>query len=96
MGRATLFLHEKFYLDDETVVEMKVWKVTNDERFPEGFKYSLFATREGRIIIGYDNHHPKGHHCHKGMREYPYNFINIDYLIEDFLNDLMKEGGKKQ
>ncbi len=92
MGKATLYLHEKFYLDDETVVEMKIWKIADTERFPEGFKYSLFATKGAKIIIGYDNHHPKGHHYHKGGKEYFYYFKNIDQLIRDFLSALNKEG----
>jgi len=95
MGKATLYLHEKFYLDDETVVEMKIWSIKNDEKFPEGFKYSLFATKGGRLIIGYDNHHPKGHHYHTIDKEYKYHFGGIDRLISDFLENIKKYGGKK-
>ena len=44
----------------------------------------------------YDNHHPKGHHRHVGRLEEAYGFVDVEHLIQDFLNDVGQvEGGKQ-
>jgi hypothetical protein len=79
-----LVSHE--YLDSEVVVELKVWEVPKTEKYPDGVKYSLYCVEmETKIVlVGIDNHHPKGHHIHFGEEEQVYFFVDVEKLIEDF------------
>ena len=56
--------------------------------YPEGVKYSLFASYSGAVLIGYDNHRPKGNHRHFAGKEEPYDFDGFDKLRQDFARDL--------
>jgi len=40
--------------------------------------------------VGFDNERGKGDHFHLNDAEYPYTFIGIDPLIEDFLAEVEK------
>ncbi len=83
------------------ILEMKVWKVPEDECYPEGYKYSLvFALydKESGTFDGdflrYDNHRCEGHHKHIKGRRFPYEFKDLETLLEDFERDfreLLKE-----
>ena len=77
------------------IVEMKIWSIHGDSRFPDGFKYSLYAVFNGRILVGYDNHHPKGHHRHIRSDERAYNFTTLEALKNDFKADLEIELGRE-
>jgi hypothetical protein len=88
---ASLLLHNKVLLKSGVIVESKIWRVVGDSRYQEGLKYSLFAVRGGEIIVGYDNHHPKGHHRHIGDSESVYNFTTLEKLKNDFKADLEVE-----
>jgi len=88
---AALLYHSKVHLvhrgtDDVAVAELKVWQVAENNNFPEGIKYSLFLVnlKSGDVVIGYDNHKPKGHHVHIGDTEQSYLFRGVDQLIDDF------------
>ena len=69
-------------------MEFTVWQVTRSAQYPEGFKYSFFAVRNGVVVVGYDNHTPKGHHRHFGGMEEAYEFAGLDKLRADFRSDL--------
>lgn len=91
MAKAELIYHSKVRLlhnltEDIAIAELKVWKVIEDENFPEGIKYSLFLVdpNTSKIIMGMDNHKPKGHHIHHGDIESSYKFSNTEKLVEDF------------
>lgn len=86
-----LLFHEKRLEDDGGITEMKIWEVPVSGNYPDGVRYSLYRVNEGGIIVGYDNHYPKGHHRHYGAKQEPYAFTTIEKLIADFLNDLRKE-----
>ena len=88
MSKAVKVLHEKIRTAEDVVVELKVWQVPKSDHYPEGVKYSFFATRSGHVLVGYDNHRPKGHHRHFGGKERPYNFKGFDKLRQDFQTDL--------
>src|SRR5439155_24837819 len=47
MSRAVKVLHEKVRTAEGIVVEFKVWRVTDIRRYPEAFRYSFFAARDG-------------------------------------------------
>ena len=88
MSRARAVFHEKVRTADGIIVEFRVWQVTRSEQYPEGFKYSFFAIRDGTVLVGYDNHAPKGHHRHFSGREEAYEFDGLEKLCADFRKDL--------
>ena len=90
MPRATQILHEKIRTAEGIIVEFTVWQVARSAQYPEGFKYSFFAVRNGVVLVGYDNHSPKGHHRHVGATEKAYEFAGLDALRADFIRDLEK------
>lgn len=96
---AVLVYHSKVQLlhrsvDIVAVAELKVWKVLVSHDYPEGLKYSLFLVLKetGEIVLGFDNHRPKGHHFHQGKRQESFNFISVDHLIDEFWILTKKEG----
>ena len=90
MPKARRILHEKIRTAEGIIVEFTVWQVTRSAQYPEGFKYSFFAVRNGVVLVGYDNHPPKGHHRHFGGIEEAYEFAGLDKLRADFSSDLAK------
>lgn len=85
-------LHER--TDEVAIAEAKVWRVPKSDHFPEGIKYSLFLVMKetGEIVIGFDNHKPKGHHFHRQGKEERYEFKSVDTLVEEFWDLVKKEG----
>lgn len=73
-----MLLHDKVLLKSGVIVETKVWRISGDKRYPDGLKYSLFAVYGGDVLVGYDNHDPKGHHRHIGEVESEYNFTTLE------------------
>jgi hypothetical protein len=66
---------------------IKIWKVPTSRNSPDGIDYSLsLISVEGKRVIGYDNHWPKGHHRHVGRGSV--RLFGIDRLIADFRSDV--------
>ncbi len=67
-----------------------IWSVPRSARQPDGIRYRLvYILREDETpAVLYDNHHPKGHHKHLGPVQLPYDFVNVEKLIEDFQKDV--------
>jgi hypothetical protein len=40
---------------------------------------------DGIRVVGFDNEHGKGDHCHLDGMEVPYIFMGVEQLIEDFI-----------
>ena len=76
------------------IAEAKAWKVPVSKDYPEGIKYSLFLVAQdtGEILLGFDNHKPKGHHVHRHGREESHEFSDVDCLVEEFWDLVKKEG----
>ena len=96
---ATLLFHSKVQVihrssEEVAVAELKVWEVPVSTHYPEGRKFSLFLVwkEAGEVIIGFDNHKPKGPHLHKLGREETYEFKDEGQLIEDFWSLVRMEG----
>lgn len=85
-----LLFHEKIVEEDGSIVEMKIWRIKKSGTNPDGLKYSLFWVKEGKTLVGYDNHHPKGPHRHYGDREESYAFKTIENLVRDFREDMRR------
>ncbi len=80
--------------DEVAVAELRVLKVEVTRHFPEGLKYSLFLVdgASGEVLVGFDNHKPKGHHIHLGALEKEYMFIDMQTLVNDFWEQVKKKG----
>ncbi len=66
------------------IAEIKIWSVPKSKDCPEGRKFSLFLVLEGAILVGMDNHKPKGPHLHLGNQEVPYLYRDEKTLLRDF------------
>lgn len=88
MSRARLVLHTKYIDEQGGLVEMKAYRVPRTASAPHGFKYSLVYIRDGRRLIGYDNHERRGDHRHYRAVTEPYGFTTVEQLIADFLRDM--------
>ncbi len=47
---------------------------------------------DGKVLVGFDNHKPKGHHLHIHGSEIAYEYQGIDKLIDGFWNMVLEEG----
>ena len=92
--KATLLLHEKVVLPDESVMEIVLWQLPRPtQERPHGFKYRLYCGRRGVCLVRYDNETGKGDHKHVGGREIPYEFESVEQLRLDFERDMKAAGG---
>ncbi len=95
--KAEPFLREKRILVHRTtgelaIAELKIWKVPKSKDYPWGVKFSLFLVSSGQVLVGIDNHKPKGPHLHLGEQEISYLFQNERDLVNDFW-DLTRKAG---
>lgn len=93
MIKAKLLYALKETLNNGLLVEWKVWKVPQSEKYSEGIKYrlALVDPQLRKVILLYDNHWPKGSHIHRKHEESSYRFQSLSILLEDFLNECLKE-----
>jgi len=99
MGESELLFHRKYVVlarqgEESAIIEMKVFRLKKDEYYPEGLKYSLYLVNPfaNGVLVGFDNHKPKGHHYHLDGKELPYCFVSQEQLIEDFFSLVQKKG----
>jgi hypothetical protein len=84
--QAELLLRSKEILSDGAILEMVIWKLPEPVAGCNHFyKYRLYYGTAGVRIVGFDNERPKGDHCHVDGREKPYQFTDVDQLVDDFL-----------
>jgi hypothetical protein len=92
MAKAKLIYRDKSSFPDGHIVEMMIWCLPEPETGrAHGLKYSLFYGRDGERIVGYDNERGKGDHRHYRHTERPYQFIDVETLVADFLRDVEME-----
>ena len=89
--RAELILKHKDVTPEGDILEMTVWSLPQPLP-PSGhaFKYSLVYIVDGKRVVGFDNERGKGDHCHLDGKERSYRFINIDQLVNDFIQQVDK------
>lgn len=95
--RARLVFHEKRLvwsrsLNSAGVAELKVWEVPKSKEYPDGRKFSLFLVAQGQVLVGIDNHKPKGPHLHLGHEELSFRYTNDEQLLQDFWALVRKAG----
>ena len=81
-----LILDQKLTHQSGRIEELKVWKVTVSNKYPDGIRYRLVLVdpKTKDILVLFDNHYPKGHHVHLGKIERDYEFKGVRKLLEDF------------
>lgn len=92
-----LLLHEKKLIyhkkkKELAIVEIRVWKIPKDKNYEEGIKYSLYLVHNGKVVVGFDNHKPKGHHLHIDGKEKKYTFTSNKKLLADFWQLVSNKG----
>jgi Family of unknown function (DUF6516) len=90
--KAELLLKERVVLGPAAFAELVVWRVPKSVRgSSHDFKYRLALVVNRVCVMRYDNEAGKGDHRHviRGG-EQPYQFIDVDRLLEDFWRDVDK------
>jgi len=79
-------------IDSCAVVEIRIWQVGLCPEYPAGLKYSLFLIQENQVLLGIDNHRPKGPHLHRGSEEYEINLYTADTVLDCFWALVIEQG----
>ena len=98
MARAEEILRERLIDEDGNLVEIIIWHVKPSLKQPDGIRYRLAFIRaaDEEPTVLYDNHHPKGHHRHLQGVEQPYDFTDVQQLIDDFQADVKRLPKRKK
>lgn len=87
--KAVLIYRKTEIRPDGVKIEMVIWQLpAPTPGRPHGLKYRLWAGREGKTLVRYDNEAGKGDHKHIGRTERPYAWQSMSALVEDFLRDV--------
>lgn len=84
-------IHEKYVRADGSIIEMKIWHVNRSAAYPDGVRYSLYWVQNKQVIVGYDNHSPKGPHRHIRGDELPYEYKDTTSLVRDFWQEVKEQ-----
>ncbi|MBI5330181.1 MAG: hypothetical protein HZB71_06150 [Betaproteobacteria bacterium] len=77
--------------DDDTGIEMVIWKLPAPvSPSTHGYKYRLVYVKQGLRAVGFDNERGKGDHKHIGAQQFPYEFTDVDRLVDDFIKEVEK------
>jgi len=75
-------------IDGEYVIRVKIIRVPDSDKFPEGVKYRLhFGTVDGETIVRYDNSHGV-HERHEGDEIERIEFPGVEALVERLEADI--------
>ena len=96
--RAVLVLRDRVIDEDGHLTELVIWRVPRSPKHPEGIRYRLAFLLAGTTqpAVLYDNHHPKGHHRHRGGVQEAYRFSTVDQLLADFQADVRRAKSKRR
>ncbi len=87
--KAVLIYRKTEIRPDGIKLEMVIWQLpAPTPNRPHGLKYRLWAGRDGKTLVRYDNEAGKSDHKHVGRAEKPYVWKSMSELVEDFLNDV--------
>lgn len=88
--KAKLIYREKYVYADGAIREMVLWQLPEkitDKQY--SLKYRLYyGLPDGTCLVRYDNEPGKGDHRHFQDKEEPYNFMDVETLVADFLLDI--------
>jgi hypothetical protein len=89
MRKATPIISTKDLLEDGGIMQIRVWALPIElPPSQHRYKYSLYYGQDGERLAAYDNERGKGDHKHMRGVEYPYVFVSIDRLVDDFMADV--------
>ncbi len=87
--KARLIQRRKLTLPDGGTVEYVIWKLPHPVMGSHHqYKYRLYFGKDGIRIVGFDNERGKGDHCHLDGQKFPYQFTNVDDLLNDFFGEI--------
>ncbi len=87
--KAVSILRERITLDDDSFVELVVWKLPQPlTGSTHDFKYRLALVSQNICLMRYDNEAGKGDHKHLGETEVDYVFGGLAQLQRDFWDDV--------
>ena len=86
-------LRSKLIHPSGDIEEQVIWSVPKSTENPDGIRYRLVYVRNQKVLVLYDNHHPKGHHKHIKNHELSYRYQGIEQLIIDFDKDVEEVKG---
>jgi len=87
--KAVSILRERISLDEDSFVELVVWKLPHPlAGSAHDFKYRLALVSQNICVMRYDNEAGKGDHKHVGETEIDYAFRSLEQLQIDFWNDV--------
>ncbi|NBC48898.1 MAG: hypothetical protein GVY22_13110 [Gammaproteobacteria bacterium] len=88
---ATLIQKRRIKLREDVFVDLSIWQLPVPlPGSAHPFKYRLALIVNGVCVLRYDNEAGKGDHKHLGDREIPYQFTDLDRLVEDFWSDVSR------
>lgn len=94
--KAHLRYYNKHKLQNRYIIELSIHEVGKSEKYPDGIKYGLICKDlKTGVYVLLDNHHPKGPHVHINEREFSYEYVDDDKLLEDFQMFVLQEMGVK-
>ncbi len=86
-----LIRRDKDTRPDGVVIEIVIWEV-DPAVLGSGhsYKYRLYAGRNGKTLVRYDNETGKGDHKHQGddEREAPFAFVSMQQTLRDFIREV--------
>lgn len=89
--KAQPLFNRRIRITEESFVELVAWKLPHPAPGSiHGYKYRLAFVVDGVCVLRYDNEAGKGDHRHFDDTEIPYAFTDIDRLVADFFNDVMR------
>jgi hypothetical protein len=74
-----------------SLTQIQIWQVRKEAAFPTGVKYAFYLIGpppERSIVVGYDNHHGKGHHRHAGSVETQVTTPSVTTLLQRFRREV--------
>lgn len=87
--KAVSIMRERIALDDDSFVELMVWKLPAPlAGSVHDFKYRLALVSRNVCVMRYDNEAGKGDHRHLGEVETDYIFHSLERLQDDFWADV--------
>lgn len=87
--KAVSILRERITLDDDSFVELVVWKLPEKlAGSAHDFKYRLALVCRNICVLRYDNEAGKGDHKHLADEEVDYAFGGLEQLQRDFWADV--------
>jgi len=86
---ARKLLDSKHIFNHGAIQQLVIWELPEPVLGSKHiYKYRLYYGKNHQRLVGYDNERGKGDHKHICHQEYPYTFISIEQLINDFLADV--------